>query len=187
MGSQKRFREGGFQRCLGRPLGEYAPVVQAQIPIVQGLLCGNSSEKAPHYRDKGPGVQAKRWPNYRYCFSCLKVRGGSRPSKRRQSSSSQKCKSGLGEQLCCESRLLAAQLSVQMNLAPNKHILNTRAKKEPQSQRIARTAPKNFLNNSRALASKTRVLRQIAPESSPEKFGKIFVTKVLWGTFSVPD
>ena len=44
-------------------------------------LCGNSSEKVPYYREKGPGVQGKRWPKYRYCFSCLKVKGGSLPSK----------------------------------------------------------------------------------------------------------
>ena len=44
----------------------------------------------------------------------------------------------------------------------------SRAKKEPQRQRIARTAPNNFLNVSRALPSKTRVFRQIAQESSPE-------------------
>ena len=25
------------------------------------------------------GIQEKRWPKYRYCFSCLKVRGGSLP------------------------------------------------------------------------------------------------------------
>ena len=30
---------------------------------------------------KGPGGQGKSWPKYRYCFSCLKVRGGSLPSK----------------------------------------------------------------------------------------------------------
>ena len=30
----------------------------------------------------GPGVQGKRWPKYRYCFACLKVRGGSPPSNR---------------------------------------------------------------------------------------------------------
>ena len=42
------------------------------------------------------------------------------------------------------------------------------AKKEPPSQKTDRTAPKNCLNNSRALPNKTRVLRQIAPESSPE-------------------
>ena len=57
------------------------PVVQTQILVLQGLLCGKSSEKAPYYREKGPGVQGKRWPKYRYCFSCLRVRGGSRPSK----------------------------------------------------------------------------------------------------------
>ena len=50
-----------------------------------------------------------------------------------------------------------------------KHNLNVQEpKKNPQSPKIARTAPKKFLNNSRALPNKTRVLRQIAPESSPE-------------------
>ena len=49
------------------------------------------------------------------------------------------------------------------------------AKKDSQSQTTARTAPKNFLNNSRgyrSLPSKTRVLRQITPESSPERSAK---------------
>ena len=53
--------------------------------------------------------------------------------------------------------------------------LKSGAKKDPQSQKIARTAPKNFLNNSRgywSLPSKTRVLRQITPESSPERSAK---------------
>ena len=31
---------------------------------------------------KGPGVQGKRCPKYRYCFSYLKVRGGPLPSKK---------------------------------------------------------------------------------------------------------
>ena len=31
----------------------------------------------PYHSKKGPGAQGKRWPKYRYCFSCLKVRGGS--------------------------------------------------------------------------------------------------------------
>ena len=62
-----------------------------------------------------------------------------------------------------------------------------RARKEPQSQKTAGTAPKNCLNSSRALPNKTRVLRQIVPENSPRNFGKIFVTQVLWGTFSVPE
>ena len=31
---------------------------------------------------KGPGVQGKRWPKYRYRFSSLKVRGGPLPSKK---------------------------------------------------------------------------------------------------------
>ena len=55
-------------------------------------------------------------------------------------------------------------------------------KEEPQSQKIARTAPKNFLNNSRALPNKTRVLRQIAPETSPKSSAKSFSHKF----FGVP-
>ena len=66
---------------LQRQSARRQPVVQTQIFVVQGLLCGNSSGKAPYYKEKGPGVQGKRWPKYRYCFSCLKVRGGSLPSK----------------------------------------------------------------------------------------------------------
>ena len=38
-------------------------------------------KQVPYYREKGPGVQGERWPKYRYCFSCLKLRGGSLPSK----------------------------------------------------------------------------------------------------------
>ena len=37
---------------------------------------------------------------------------------------------------------------------------------------IARTAPNHFLNNSRSPPNKTRALRQIAPESSPESSAK---------------
>ena len=50
----------GLQRYSARR----QPVVQAQILVVQGLICGNSSEKVPYYRAKGPGVQGKRWPKY---------------------------------------------------------------------------------------------------------------------------
>ena len=57
-----------------------------------------------------------------------------------------------------------------------------RQKKEPQTQKIAQTIPKNFLNNSRALPNKTRVLRQIAPESSPESSAKSLSQKF----FGVP-
>ena len=56
-----------------------------------------------------------------------------------------------------------------------------------KAQKNARTVPKNFLNDSRALPHKRRVLGQIAPRKFTRKFGKIFVAKVLWGTFSVPD
>ena len=47
---------------LQRSSARRQPVVQAQSLVVQVLLCGNSSEKAPYYREKGPGVQGKRWP-----------------------------------------------------------------------------------------------------------------------------
>ena len=69
----------GLQRWSARR----QPVVQAPILVVQGLLCGNSSEKVRHTTGKkalayrGKGDQKK----YRYCLSCLKVRGGSLPSK----------------------------------------------------------------------------------------------------------
>ena len=36
--------------------------------------------KSPVLQEKGPGVQGKKWPKYRYWFSRLRVRGGSRPS-----------------------------------------------------------------------------------------------------------
>ena len=37
-------------------------------------------QKKSRTREKGRGVQGKRWPKYRKGFSCLKVRGGSLPS-----------------------------------------------------------------------------------------------------------
>ena len=64
----------GLQRWSAR----HQPVVQAQILVVQGLLCGNSSEKVPYYREKGPGVQGERVAKIRI----LKVRGGSLPSNK---------------------------------------------------------------------------------------------------------
>ena len=62
-------------------------------------------------------------------------------------------------------------------------------KKEPKSQRIARTTPKNVLNNSRALPSKARVLRQIAPGSSARSSAKSLLHKFSWGwgTFCCPS
>ena len=47
-----------------------------------------------------------------------------------------------------------------------------RSQKGTPKPKIARTAPKNFLNNSRALPNKTGFLRQIAAESSPESSAK---------------
>ena len=59
----------------------------------------------------------------------------------------------------------------------------SRAKKESQNQKIARTAPKNFLNNSMALPNKTSVLRQIAPESPPESWAKSLSQKLFGVAF----
>ena len=64
-------------------------------------------------------------------------------------------------------------------------------KKEPQTQRIARRAPKNFLKNSefnsRALPSKTRVLRQIAPEYSLKSSANSLSQKFSGVPFPVPE
>ena len=61
-------------------------------------------------------------------------------------------------------------------------------KEEPQSQRIARTAPKNCLNNSRGLPvithSNKSFGRQIAPESSPESSAKSLSQKFFGAPFS---
>ena len=43
-----------------------------------------------------------------------------------------------------------------------------RSQKRTSKPKNHRTAPKNFLNNSRALPNKTRVFRQMAPETSPK-------------------
>ena len=40
-----------------------SPVVQAKILVVQGLLCGNSSEKVPYYREKGLAYSRKGGQN----------------------------------------------------------------------------------------------------------------------------
>ena len=72
-------------------------------------------------------------------------------------------------------------------------------KKKAPKQKIARTAPKTLLKKSGALPKKTRVLRQIAPESLPESsatslshkfFGVPFLSLilpffVLFGTFPI--
>ena len=41
------------------------PVVRAQIPVVQDLLCGNDTQKSPVLQEKGHGVQGKKRPKYR--------------------------------------------------------------------------------------------------------------------------
>ena len=75
-------------------------------------------------------------------------------------------------------------------------VVFSRAKKEPQSQKKkheqyqsqknARTVPKNFLNNSRHYPIK-QGFEANRTRKFTRKFGRIFVAKVLWGTFSVPD
>ena len=39
------------------------PVVQAQIPVVQDLLCGNDTQKVPYYRKKAPAYRGKSGQN----------------------------------------------------------------------------------------------------------------------------
>ena len=64
-----------------------------------------------------------------------------------------------------------------------------KGQKEPQSQKIARTVPKTFLNDSRALPNKIKAMREIAPESSPKSSTKSLSLKLfgvlfglwLWG------
>ena len=57
-----------------------SPVVQTQILVVQGPLCGNSSEKsAVLQRKKALAYRGKAGQNTGTAFSCLKVRGGSPP------------------------------------------------------------------------------------------------------------
>ena len=64
----------------------WATEVECQTParstilVVQGLLSGNSSEKKCCTTGKRPWRTEERRPKHRYCFSCLKVRGGSLPS-----------------------------------------------------------------------------------------------------------
>ena len=60
---------------------------------------------------------------------------------------------------------------------------------DPQSQKIARTAPKNFLNNSRVLpviCQQNKGFEANRTRKFTRTFGKIFVTEFLCGTFSVP-
>ena len=89
--------------------------------------------------------------------------------------------------VCTRTYEHAQHMSHSGSLACLRPILHTipyeqEPKKEPQSQKIARRAPKNFLNNSRARLNKTSVLRQIAPESSPESSAKSLSQKF----FGVP-
>ena len=64
------------------------------------------------------------------------------------------------------------------------------AKKDPQNQKIARTAPKNFLNNSRGLPVITQQNKGFEANRTRKftrTFGKIFVTQFLCGTFLCPN
>ena len=49
------------------------PVVQAQILVVQGLLCGNSSEKMPYYRKKALAYRGKGGQNTGNAFLALRL------------------------------------------------------------------------------------------------------------------
>ena len=64
-------------------------------------------------------------------------------------------------------------------------------KKNPKAKKVARTAPKNFLNNSRGLSvithKKNKGFEANRTKKFTRKFGETFVAKVLWATFSVPD
>ena len=82
----------------------------------------------------------------------------------------------------CEWLWFRQKKHININFRSQLPMQQSGAKKEPQSQKIERTAPKNFLNNSRAPPHKTRVLRQISPESSPESSAKSLSQKF----FGVP-
>ena len=69
---------------------------------------------------------------------------------------------GSGLALTCHSRRLLA------TGRPSCQGPSFKSRKRSPKPKCARTAPKNFLNNSRALPNKTRLLGQLAPENSPE-------------------
>ena len=97
----------------------------------------------------------------------------------------------------CSKEPARVKVSLPENIAINhacSHVFasvqKSGAKKEPQSQKIARTASKNFLNNSRELpviAHENKGFEANRTRKFTRKFGEIFVVKVLWGTFSVPE
>ena len=63
------------------------------------------------------------------------------------------------------------------------------AEKDPRSEKIARTAPKHFLNNSRGLPFITQQNKGFEANCTGKftrTFGKVFVAQFLYGTFSVP-
>ena len=65
--------------------------VSLTVPALSTSASTNSCTTGPALREffrksavlqgKRPGIQGKKWPKYRYCFSCLRVQGGSLPSK----------------------------------------------------------------------------------------------------------
>ena len=58
---------------LQRQSARRQPVVQAQIVVVQGLLSGNSSEKAPYYREKALAYRGKGGQNTDTAFLALRL------------------------------------------------------------------------------------------------------------------
>ena len=85
--------------------------------------------------------------------------------------------------LLCFRFLLSIPSAPKVQMPPQtpKYIQGT--KNEPQSPKIARTAPINLLNNSRALTNKTSVPRQLTPESSPESSAKSLSHKFFGAPF----
>ena len=53
--------------------GRVQPVVQAQIPVVQGLLCGNSSEKGRTTEKKALAYRGKHGQNTDAAFVALRL------------------------------------------------------------------------------------------------------------------
>ena len=58
---------------LERQVARRQPVVQAQILVVQGSLCGNSSEKLPYYREKALAYRGKSRQNTNTAFLALRL------------------------------------------------------------------------------------------------------------------
>ena len=85
-----------------------------------------------------------------------------------------------------------------LHLGSRQRSTPSEAPKIPENSSVFRrktAKPKKRMNSTKEFSEQFKGTTQqnkgfeakIAPESSPENFGKIFVAKVLWGAFSVPD